>query len=87
MVYPRVGAWTGSDRKGHYGVLVNSTPLNKAKVGDTKPIISVKEARKLLGVSAKDMTNEELKELIIQQEQIIRFVFRKLSVHKQSMVN
>lgn len=82
MVSPRVGVSTGSDRKGHYDVLVNSLPLNKGNKPSSKPIISIKEARKLLGVSSKDMTNEELKELIIQQEQIIRFVFHKLFVHK-----
>jgi len=51
-----------------------------------KPIISVKEARKMLGLSAKDITDEELYELLLQQEQIIRFIFRKYRVRNNGMV-
>ena len=51
-----------------------------------KPLISVNEARKMLGLSAKDTTDEELRELLLQQEQIIRFIFRKYRVHKNAMV-
>ena len=51
-----------------------------------KPIISVKEARKMLGLSAKDATDEELKELLLQQEQIVRFILRKYRVHKNEVV-
>lgn len=51
-----------------------------------KPIISVKEARKMLGLSAKDVTDKELKELLLQQEQIVRFILRKYRVHKNEVV-
>lgn len=51
-----------------------------------KPIISVKEARKMLGLSAKDVTDRELKELLLQQEQIVRFILRKYRVHKNEVV-
>lgn len=51
-----------------------------------KPLISIKEARKLLGLSAKDITDEELLELLLQQEQIIRLLFKKYRVHKNTMV-
>lgn len=51
-----------------------------------KPIISVKEARKLLGLSAKDITDGELLELLLQQEQIIRLIFKKYRVHKNAVV-
>lgn len=51
-----------------------------------KPIISVKEARKMLGLSAKDVTDEELKELLLQQEQIVRFILHKYRVHKSEVV-
>jgi len=51
-----------------------------------KPIISVKEARKMLGLSAKDITDDELFELLLQQEQIIRFIFRKYRVRNNGMV-
>lgn len=51
------------------------------------PIISVKEARKMLGLSMNDTTDEELRELLLQQEQIIRFIFRKYRVHKNAVVN
>lgn len=51
-----------------------------------EPIISVKEARKLLGLSVNNVTDEELLELILQQEQIIRFIFKKYSVHKYTVV-
>lgn len=51
-----------------------------------KPIISVKEARKILGLSAKDVTDKELKELLLQQEQIVRFILRKYRVHKNEVV-
>lgn len=51
-----------------------------------KPIISVKEARKMLGLSPRDVTDEELKELLLQQEQIVRFVLRKYHVRKNGVV-
>jgi hypothetical protein len=66
--------------------LVNSNRRTSLQNKNIKPIISVKEARKLLGISAKDITNEELLELILQQEQIIRFIFKNYRVHKSTMV-
>lgn len=53
---------------------------------EIEPIISVKEARKMLGLSAKDVTDEELNELLLQQEQIVRFILRKYRVHKNEVV-
>lgn len=76
----------GSGQKGHYDALafsVRKKPNPSAKI---EPIISVKEARKMLGLSVKDTTDEELRELLLQQEQIIRFIFRKYRVHKNAMV-
>lgn len=40
-------------------------------------IISVKEARKLLGQKAKNLTNEELKGLIIHTETVLRIAVRR----------
>lgn len=51
-----------------------------------KPIISVKEARKILGLSTNEITDEELYELLLQQEQIVRFILRKNNVHKNKVV-
>ncbi len=53
-----------------------------APVPKVKPIITVGEARKLLGSLASDITNDELSELILQQEQIIRFIFSMNKVRK-----
>jgi len=51
-----------------------------------KPIISLKEARKLLGSDAAHLTNEELEAMIGQSEQVIRYIMRHYLVHKKSMV-
>jgi|GEM_PF-4038598 len=40
----------------------------------------------MLGLSAKDITDDELFELLLQQEQIIRFIFRKYRVRNNGMV-
>jgi hypothetical protein len=37
-----------------------------------KPIISVKEARKLLGKEAKDMTDEQVAELVEQTDELAK---------------
>lgn len=47
-----------------------------------KPIITVKEARKLLGVSAKSLTNEEIKQMLIEYESLARYVIRDYLVRK-----
>lgn len=52
-----------------------------------KPIITVGEARKLLGGIAKELTNQELEKLIADLEQMLRLVFRDFSVHKSRMVD
>lgn len=51
-----------------------------------EPIISLSEARKILGLAAKDVADEELREILLQQEQIIRFIFRNYRVRKNTMV-
>lgn len=58
-------------------------PVTNLKI---KPIISVKEARKMLGLSTNEMTDEELNELLLQQEQIVRFILHKNNVHKNKVV-
>lgn len=40
-------------------------------------IISPKEARKLLGQKAKNLTNEELEEFIISTETVVRIAVRR----------
>lgn len=39
--------------------------------------ISVKEARKLLGQKSKNLTNEELDELILNTETVVRIAVRR----------
>ena len=48
----------------------------------TSLIISVKEARKLLGASAKNLTNEEIKIIIIDYELLARYAIRDHLVRK-----
>lgn len=43
---------------------------------DDKLVISLKEARKLLGQKSKNLTNEELKELIHATETVVRVSVR-----------
>lgn len=49
-------------------------------------LISVKEARKVLGSLAKEMTNEELESLIIDSDQMVRILLRAYLVRKSDMV-
>jgi hypothetical protein len=44
---------------------------------DDQLVISVKEARKLLGQKSKNLTNEELKSLIQDTETVVRISVRK----------
>jgi len=76
----------GTSRKGHYDALVRPLAPKPLQNQNIKPIISVGEARKLLDLSATQLTDGELTELLLQQEQIIRFIFRKYSVHKSAVV-
>lgn len=43
---------------------------------ESELIISVKEARKLLGKDAKEMTDEEVEKLIKDLDQLARLVFK-----------
>lgn len=79
-------ARTGTDKKGHHDTLAFSAPNKQPIAENIEPIISLKEARKILGLSVKDTTDGELRELLLQQEQIIRFIFRKYRVHKNAVV-
>ena len=49
-------------------------------------LISVKESRKLLGIRAKDLTNKEVKQLIIDSELLARFAVRQNLVRKTGML-
>lgn len=51
-------------------------------VGDL--LISVKEARKLLGEKSKKLTNEELEELISHTETVVRLAIRTYIGSKNS---
>ena len=46
----------------------------------SRPLITVKEARKLLGKVANNLTNEEIKLLVTQLEQIARLGVRDYMV-------
>lgn len=48
----------------------------------SEQIISTKEARKLLGQKAKNLTNEELEELIKSTETLVRMSFRQFTSSK-----
>jgi hypothetical protein len=52
-----------------------------------KPVITPKEARKLLGELAKDTTNEELVVLISSAEQMIRILLADYMVRKNHVVS
>jgi hypothetical protein len=53
--------------------------------GQTKPlVISVKEARKLLGQKSKNITNEELVSLIKDAQTVVRISVRKFIGSKNS---
>jgi hypothetical protein len=58
------------------GLMMNSSRL----------IISVKEARKILGKDYIIYTDGELENMIIHEEQLIRFVIKQYMVHKSTMV-
>ena len=53
----------------------------------TKPIISIKEARKILGPLANELTNEELALFIAQLEQIARLGVRDYMVRKNANIS
>jgi hypothetical protein len=55
-------AWTGTDKKGQYDTLAFSASLQNEKY---KPLITVKEARKLLGADARGMSDDQIEELIL----------------------
>lgn len=54
-------AWTGTDKKGQYDALAFSASLQNKNF---KPLITVKEARKLLGADARSLSNDQIEELI-----------------------
>ncbi|MEK7059839.1 MAG: hypothetical protein AAB971_03725 [Patescibacteria group bacterium] len=51
-------------------------------VATAKPLITVKEARKLLGVSAKNLTNEEIKTMVRDYTSLARYAVRDYLVRK-----
>ena len=52
----------------------------------SRPLISVKEARKLLGKVADGLTNEEIKVLVTQLEQIARLGVRDYMVRNNAKI-
>ena len=50
--------------------------MSSPKLSSEQLIISAKEARKLLGQKSKDLTNEELEELIRNTETLVRLSVR-----------
>lgn len=53
---------------------------------DVKPLITAKEARKILGIAAENLTNEELEALISNLEQIARTSVRDYLVRKNDTI-
>jgi len=51
-----------------------------------KPLVTVQQARKLMGDDGKDMTNEDIEHLIDATEQFARAFLRNANVHKQALV-
>lgn len=51
-----------------------------------KPLITVKEARKILGKVAESLTNEEIKALVTQLEQIARLGVRDYMVRNNAKI-
>lgn len=49
-------------------------------------LISVKEARKLLGVHSKGLTNEEIQRLVIDAEHLARFAIQQYLVRKSDVL-
>ena len=49
-------------------------------------LISVKEARKLLGKSSENLTKEEIEKLIANSEQMTRFVIQQYLVRKSEVL-
>lgn len=53
---------------------------------DIKPLITAKEARKILGSAAENLTNEELEALVSNLEQIARTSVRDYLVRKNDTI-
>lgn len=49
-------------------------------------LISIKEARKILGKDATHLTNEEIRDMIIESEQMVRIIIKPYLVRKSDMV-
>lgn len=47
-----------------------------------KPIMSVKEARKLLGKTASNMTDEEIAKVVDNLDEIAKYMLQKLSTER-----
>jgi hypothetical protein len=54
---------------------------------EQKPLITIKEARKLLGSLADSSSDEELMQLIETQTQLVRLALSDFMVRKISMVS
>ena len=52
-----------------------------------KTIISVKETKKLLGSAAKELTDDEIKKMLLDCERIARQTVREYMVRKSEVVD
>jgi len=62
--------------------MAESVVANMSLIKSPKPIITVKEARKLLPKQYTSLTNEEILEMLKEYEQIVRLVLREHLVRK-----
>jgi len=56
------------------------------ELSQARPLISVKEARKLLGSAATPVTDVELETMILESEQVLRFIFKQYLVRNDEVV-
>lgn len=61
---------------------MRSSKLHTADIG--RPLITIKEARKLLGSLADGLTNDEIFKLIDESEQMVRLILRQKIVPKST---
>ena len=62
-------------------------PAQRYPYDDKGLIISVKEARKLLGVSYKDITDDDLATMILSMEKVSLGIIKNDSFHKLKWYN
>lgn len=76
-------AWTGTDKKGQHDTLAfSASPQNT----NTKPIITLKEARKLLGKDGEKLSDEYLMGLIRRMERVADSIIDSALVPRNEQV-